>query len=172
MTDFKRAPRYLYDDFVHPDWHLNGRFGMLVSTLLSKITVRMLNSIGCVSVDRTSGWTLVGFRNSSSLLEAGKNLLIFLEDPRLPLDPDTLMCPFMSGFVGLCRMYQDAYGAQLPVYPMAVFPRTETIAIRKPKFYNKQGFRRNDIHNFTHIVEEDVHQLYLGIKHSSGLIQE
>ena len=104
ITDFKRAPRYLYDDFVHPDWHLNGRFGMLVSTLLSKITVHMHNSIGCVSVDRKIGWTLEGFRNSLSLLEEGKNLLIFPEDPRLSLDPDTLMCPFMSGFVGLCRM--------------------------------------------------------------------
>jgi 1-acyl-sn-glycerol-3-phosphate acyltransferase len=170
MTDIKRSPRYLYDDFVHPDWHLNGRFGMLVSTLLSKITVRMLNSLGCVSVGRTSGWTLEGFRNSLSLLEEGKNLHIFPEDPRLPLDPDTLMCPFMSGFVGLCRMYQDAYGAQLPVYPMAVFPGTETIAIGKPEFYNKQGFRRDDIHNFTRIVEEDVHRLYLGLKHGSGLI--
>ena len=55
---------------------------------------------------------------------------------------------------------------------MAVFPGTETIVIGKPEFYNKQGFRRDDIHNFTRIVEEDVHRLYLGLKHGSGLIQE
>jgi len=82
------------------------------------------------------------------------------------------MCPFMSGFVGLCRMYQDACGAQLPVYPMAVFPGAENIAIGKPEFYNKQGFRRDDTHNFTRTVEEDVHQLYLGLKNGTGLIQE
>ena len=55
---------------------------------------------------------------------------------------------------------------------MAVFPGAENIAIGKPEFYNKQGFRRDDTHNFTRTVEEDVHQLYLGLKNGTGLIQE
>src|SRR4030065_725158 len=49
MTDFKRAPEYLFNDFVHPVLHLNGRCGMNFSTLLTKISVRLLRAIGSVS---------------------------------------------------------------------------------------------------------------------------
>src|SRR5512135_2214797 len=39
MLDRQRASQYLFDDFVHPVWHLNGPFGRAVSFLVSRISV-------------------------------------------------------------------------------------------------------------------------------------
>ena len=164
MTDFKRAPQYLFDDFVHPVMHLSGRFGLLFSTLLTKISVRLLRAIGSVSIDRFGGMTTDGFRHSLRLLHEGKDLLIFPEDPLLPLDPETLMRHFMPGFATLCSLFQGEAGTILPVYPMAVHAGSETVAIGKPEYYCPQGHHRQAINAFAIQVEARVRELYLEMK--------
>jgi 1-acyl-sn-glycerol-3-phosphate acyltransferase len=161
MTDFKRAPEYLFNDFVHPVLHLNGRFGLLFSTILTKISVRLLRVIGSISIDRFGGITPDGFRQSLRLLREGKNLLIFPEDPLLPLEPDTLMRNFMPGFASLCSLYQVNEGFSLPVYPMAVHAAGEIVAIGKPEFYHPFGHHKEAINAFCKLVEERVRTLYL-----------
>jgi 1-acyl-sn-glycerol-3-phosphate acyltransferase len=164
MIDFKRAPEYLFNDFVHPVLHLNGRFGRLFSTLLTKISVRLLRAIGSVSIDRFGGMTTDGFRQSLRLLREGKNLLIFPEDSLLPLDPDTLMRHFMSGFVTLCSLFQADACSLLPVYPMAVHAASEIVSIGKPEFYKPHGQHRETINRFSEQVQERVRTLYLDMK--------
>ena len=164
MMDIKRAPRYLYDDFIHPVLHLNGKFGILFSTLLTKITVRLLRSIGSVSIDRFGGWTKEGFRNSLNLLHEGKNMLIFPEDSLLPLDPESSMRPFMPGFATLCSLFQAEQGTPLPVYPMAVHSGSEMVSIGKPGFYSQLSHHREAINQFSQMMEERVRRLYLELK--------
>jgi 1-acyl-sn-glycerol-3-phosphate acyltransferase len=164
MIDFKRAPEYMFNDFVHPVLHLNGRFGKTFSTLLTKISVRLLRAIGSVSIDRFGGLTTDGFRHSLRLLREGKNLLIFPEDPLLPLDPDTLMRHFMLGFATLCSLFQTDEGTILPVYPMAVHASSETVSIGAPEFYCPLGHHRDAIHVFSQLVEDRVRGLYLEMK--------
>jgi hypothetical protein len=167
MTDFKRAPEYLFNDFVHPAIHLNGRFGMLFSTLLTKISVRLLRSIGSVSIDRFGGMTPDGFRLSLRLLREGKNLLIFPEDPLLPLDPDTSMRHFMPGFATLCSLFQTNVDSLIPVYPTAVHAANETVAIGKPEYYQPHGQHREAINAFCQLLEERVRTLYLEMQKNS-----
>ena len=164
MLDFQRAPQYLYDDFVHPVLHLNGRFGLRFSTLLSKLTVRLLRSIGGVPIDRFGGWTANGFRQSLKLLQEGNNLLIFPEDPLLPLDQETSMRHFMSGFATLCSLFRSQSGFPLPVYPVAVHAGCETVAIGKPEYFHPQGHHRQAIDDFSQLLEERVRGLYLELK--------
>jgi 1-acyl-sn-glycerol-3-phosphate acyltransferase len=164
MMDFKRAPGYLFDDFVQPVLHLDGRFGRLFSTLLTKISVRLLRTIGAVSIDRFGGLTVDGFRHSIKLLNEGKNLLIFPEDPLLPLDLEILMRPFMPGFATLCNLFQAEQEILLPVYPMAVHSNSEMVSIGKPEFYHQQGSHRETINLFCQLVEDRVRSLYLDLK--------
>lgn len=172
MTDFKRAPKYLFDDFVHPVLHLSGQFGLIFSTLLTKISVRLLRTIGSVSIDRFGGLTTDGFRHSLRLLHEGKNLLIFPEDPLLPLDPETLMRHFMAGFATLCSLFQAEAGTPLPVYPMAVHAGSETVAIGKPEYYLPQGQHREAINTFSQQLETRVRELYLEMKKNADDILE
>jgi 1-acyl-sn-glycerol-3-phosphate acyltransferase len=168
MTDFKRAPRYLFDDFVHPVLHMGGKIGLLFSTLLTKISVRLLKAIGAVSIDRFGGWTPDGFRNSLRLLHEGKNLLIFPEDPLLPLDPDTLMRPFMPGFAVLCRIFQAAEDTLLPVYPVAVHSTHDLVSIGKPEFFHSCEQHKEAIDTFCLLLENRVRGLYLDITQNAN----
>lgn len=161
MTDTRRAPLYLYNDFIHPAWHLNGRFGMGVSWLVSRIAVALINGLGSVSVDRSSGWTGAAFRHSLDLLMDDRNLLIFPEDPLLTMDPETKLFPFMCGFVALCRMYQKKTDRQLPVYPLAVQPASRSITISEPVHFQDNGRRRQDMRDFCDQLQEIVGCLYL-----------
>lgn len=166
MTDNRRAARYLYDDFIHPAWHLNGRFGMGVSWLVSRIAVALINGVGSVSVDRSSGWTGAAFRHSLNLLMDQKNLLIFPEDPLLKVDPGTNLSPFMCGFIALCRIYQEKTAQRLPVYPIAVQPASRSITINQAFFFQDMGRRRQDIRVFCNLLYETISDLYLDRTHS------
>lgn len=171
MLDFERAPLYLFNDFIHPVLHLNGKFGMFFSTLLSKISVRLLRSIGAVPIDRFGGATTDGFRQSLKLLHEGKNLLIFPEDSMLPLDPQTSMRHFMPGFATLCSLFQSETGYLLPVYPMAVHDGSETVAIGKAEYFHAQGRHHQAIEAFSQQLESRVRELYLELKRSAETIE-
>jgi 1-acyl-sn-glycerol-3-phosphate acyltransferase len=172
MTDFKFAPEYLFKDLVYPVLHLNGWFGMFFSTCLTKISVRLLRAIESVSIDRFGGLTPDGFRQSLRLLREGKNLLIFPEDPLLPLDPDTSMRHFMPGFATLCSLFQVDEGYFLPVHPMAVHAASETVTIGKPEFYHPHGQHREAINAFSQLVEKRVRALYLEMQKNCGDLLE
>ena len=139
MTDPKRAPRYLYDDFVGPIWHLHERFGMAVAAALSRLTVGLLLGLDCIPVDRSRRRYMGAFRRSLELLQAGRNLLIFPEDPQGPADPQTRMRPFMAGFLLLRPQYERLTGRPLPVYPVAVHRERRTVAIGVPLFFASEG---------------------------------
>ncbi len=171
MTDYERAPQYLLDDFVQPVLHLHGKFGLLFSTLLTKISVPLFRSVGVVPIDRFSGWTVDGFRQSLRLLHEGKNLLIFPEDPLLALDPDTSMRHFMPGFATLCSLFQAEASFPLPVYPMAVNSAAETVAIGKPEYLHLQRPHRQSIDAFCLLLENRVRDIYLELKHSTDTIE-
>jgi hypothetical protein len=161
MTDLKRAPEYLYNDFVHPVLHLDGHFGMLFSTGLTKLTVRFLRELGVVSIDRYGGSTVDGFRQSLQLLMEGKNLLIFPEDAVLEPEPKTQMRPFMPGFAMLCNLFQERTGACLPVYPMAVHAASETIIIGKQEIFAPHGSHKQAMKHFSDLIENRTHEMYL-----------
>ena len=161
MTDYERAPEYLFHDFVHPVLHLNERMGMLLSTGLTKITVRLLRGLGVVPIDRFGGSTIDGFRQSLKLLMEGKNLLIFPEDAVLQPDPKTHMRPFMPGFAMLCSLFQEQTGELLPVYPMAVHAASETITIGKQEIFTLHGSHRRAIKSFSDLIEKQTYEMYL-----------
>lgn len=171
MMDVKRAPRYLFDDFIHPVLHFGGRFGMAFSTLLTKISIRLLRSVGAVSIDRFGGLTTDGFRASMKLLREGKNLLIFPEDALLPIAPDTIMRPFMPGFASLCSLFQAEQDTPLPVYPIAVHSGPEIVSIGEAEYFKEQGRHRQAIHDFCVLVEERVRQLYLDLKQIDNTLE-
>ena len=164
MADFRRAPDYLYDDFVHSAWRLGGRSGRVVSALVARIAVALINGIGCIPVERSAGLFDESFGRSLALLVEGKSLLIFPEDRDGPLNPETRMRPFLCGFTYLCRMYQERTGRQLPIVPLAVSPEEKTIAIGEPVLWGLQGDRRQDLRKLCHQLQENVWELYQSLR--------
>jgi hypothetical protein len=162
MADYRRAPRYLYDDFVHPTWHLGGTFGLAVSFVVSRISVTLIRGVGSVSVEGSLGESFGAFRRSLELLSKGKNVLVFPEDEDQPADPATRLHPWMCGFVGLCGMHEREIGQKLPIYPMAVHPDKRTIAIAPAEFVENGSTRRLDVRRTCDRLKQRVADLYLG----------
>ncbi len=160
MMDRQRASQYLFDDFVHPVWHLDGRFGKMVSFLVSRIAVGLLTGLGSISVDRSRGGFAGAFQHSLGLLKQGKNLLVFPEDPKGPLDPEYQMRPFMAGYTWLCHLYFKETGLQLPVYPLAAYPPKRLVCVGKPQYFVSGGDPRLQIRAFGRQVECMVQLLY------------
>ncbi len=167
MMDFKRASQYLYDDFVHPTWHLNGGAGKAVSFLVSRISVVVLNGLGSISVDRSRGGFAEPFMRSLDLLMHGKNLLIFPEDSKAPLDPELQLRPFLTGYTWLCYLYFKETGKRLPVYPLAAYPQKRLVCIGKPLYFMPEGDPRRQIRAFGRQVECEVQLLYRSLAHQS-----
>jgi 1-acyl-sn-glycerol-3-phosphate acyltransferase len=166
MMDFNRAAVYLYNDFIRPTWKLDGRFGMLVSYLVSRISVRLLMGLGAIPVDTSQGWSSEYFYKSLAYLKEGKDLLIFPENTKKAIDPQTGFHSFSSGFCWLGEMCRRATGGRLPIYPMAVNPQYRHIAIGKPVYFELTGNRREDMNDFRDRLYELVSGLYLSIKAS------
>ena len=163
ITDIKRAPLYIYNDFVGPTLHLTGKAGQLASNIISRITVPLMRGLGALSVDRSRGWVSRVFYQSLDLLRAGKNLLIFPENPDLPLDPKTRMRPFMSGFTWLVQMYARAAHSSLPIYPVAVSPKSRQISIGPAINLQFHADHRQEMVHFAALIQDQVAQLYLKI---------
>jgi hypothetical protein len=170
MTDLRRAPLYLYDDFIHPAWHLHGYPGLLVSRLVSLVSVRLLNGIGAVPIDRSQGVFMESYHRSLNLLRKGKNLLIFPEDSNAALDPQTDMCPFMRGFVLLSPMYYHLTGCPLPFYPVAVSSQSKRVAVGKPLYYDlKHGQNRDAVAHFCTHLQGCIARMYTYLQRSRVL---
>jgi len=141
MADYRLAPPYLYDDFIHPTWGLSGRLGMGVSRVVARIAVTMIRSLDSVPVDGDDDRVISAFRRSMALLKAGRLLLIFPEDPKQPVDPTTEMRPFKAGAALLSRLYQESVGKPLPVYPLAIAARRRLVVVGVP-LYGEDGLER------------------------------
>jgi 1-acyl-sn-glycerol-3-phosphate acyltransferase len=131
MLDSDKAAAYLCKDFVKPELHLPDRLALPVSQLLSRITVRLLRSLGCIPVwnDRQ---LLETYSLSDACLTAGRCLSVFPEDPQLPTDPRSGMRPFKSGFGRLGSMHFARTGGRLPFYPVAVHKAKRQVQLGEP----------------------------------------
>jgi len=160
LIDRRRSPDYLLAQFVQPSLHLQGRLGRTLAKLISTITVPLLRTLGCVPVESHGTWTGAAFRRSLTLLAHGRHLLIFPEDPALPMDPETMIYQFKFGFVHLCQMYQNRTGLSLPVVPIAVHPPRRTIVIGPVQFYHGNGYAEPDVAHFATHLHALIRSLY------------
>jgi len=161
MADYRLAPAYLYDDFVHPTWGLSGRAGRLVSAIVAPIAVTLIRAMGCISVDSRRDRVIGAFHRSLQTLSAGGNLLIFPEDPQQPAEAETGIRPFKMGFLALCGLYEKETGRRLPVYPLAVSASRRVVRIGAPLYYvQENGAHRQSLERMRDALYEAVNNMY------------
>lgn len=160
MIDVARTAEYLFDDFIHPAWHLDGKFGRMISRWLAPIAVRVIKSFKPVSIDRNRGWCREAFLESNELLVSGKSLLIFPENPARDAHGPGGIRPFLGGFCWLSHMYQKSTGDSLIIQPMAVNPRKRSMILGKPMTIALSNDYRQSINKATLQLEAVVHDLY------------
>ncbi|MBM3188110.1 MAG: hypothetical protein FJZ90_05240 [Chloroflexi bacterium] len=169
MADPRRAPAYLYDDFVEPVWRLTGRAGRIVSSVVARVAVGLIRGIGSIPVEREMGLFDASVPRSLALLRSGRSLLIFPEDNKAAMDPETNMRPFCCGFVWLCFLYEGQTGRRLPVCPLAVSPERRAVLVGRPRYLVVEEDRRRSIRALCSALEGDVARMYLSLRRGDPL---
>ena len=170
MMDHDQTAAYLNQDFVEPQLHLKPPFSMWVAKGISKISLRLLSSAGCVPV--WQGERLYEtFEQSVDLLVAGKSLLIFPEDPSEAADPKYRMTPFKKGFARLGEMYYERTHRALRFYPLAVHLDSYRVKVGQPIAYNSKNPVANERLRIKNVLEASIREMYLnmGMKGFTGI---
>jgi hypothetical protein len=155
MLDREKAGPYLRKDFVRPELHLPDGMATPVSTALSRITVPLLRGLGCIPVwhDRELMET---YRISDEHLAAGRSLLVFPEDPELPIDNRTGLRPFKTGFAHLGSLYYASTHGSLSFYPIAVHRTACWVQLAAPITYNPMNAEPGERRRVAHITEKAI----------------
>lgn len=172
MLDPALAGEYLRKDFVEPRLGLKPPTSISFSQALSRITVPLLRSLGCVPVYRGYEQTRKTWEISLALLLQGKYLLIFPEDATLPADPATGFNPFLRAFARLGEFYYERTQQRLAFYPVAVHP-SHRVRVGEPISYNPLnpvGLERSRLRN---LLQDAIRRMYLDMERqgASGLVE-
>jgi 1-acyl-sn-glycerol-3-phosphate acyltransferase len=170
MLDHEKAAAYLNQDFVEPQMHLRPPLSIWLAKQISKISVPLLRSAGCVPVYQGEG-LLETFRLSVDLLVKGKSLLIFPEDPGLDQDAPSKMTSFKTGFARLGEQYSARTGRSLLFCPLAVHAESYRVRVGAPIAYNLNNPPRNERLRIKTVLEGHIREMVLEMvmRHFPGI---
>ncbi len=160
MLDPLLAADYLRRDFVEGQLHLTRPFSGWLARAISSIHVPLLCAIGCIPVYHTPDGLLETLRLSVDLLAQGECLLIFPENPDLPVDPRYQMPPFKKGFARLGELLYERTKQILSFYPLAVHAQSLTVRLGRSIRYNPLSNPANERDRIKNLLERTIHEMY------------
>lgn len=163
MLDPRLAPDYLRRDFVEGQLHLRPPLSTWLARSISKIHVPLLRSVGCIPVYNTPEGLFKTFRLSVDLLAQGECLLIFPENPNLPIDPRYRMSPFKKGFARLGELFYQHTSQILSFYPLAVHAESFTVRVGRAVRYNPLGAPDKERLRISDLLESSIREMYLRV---------
>jgi len=164
MVDEEKAAAWLKWDFVERTLHLKPPVSTWVAKWLSKITVPLLRSLGCIPVYKGDYDRMIDtLRLSMDVLRQGKFLLVFPEDNMLPADPVTGMRLFQRSFARLGEMYHAETGERLGFYPVTIHP-TGYLVVGKPVFFNPINPVGLERRRLKELMEDTIIAMYMQLE--------
>ncbi len=160
MLNARLAPDYLCRDFVEPQLRLTPPFSRWLARAISKLHVPLLRAVGCIPVYHTPKGLLETFRLSLDQLEQGNCLLIFPENPDLPVDPRYQMTPFKKGFARLGELYYQRTKRILPFHPLAVYRPSLMVRAGRPVRYNPLNNPAGERVRIANLLEQAIQEMY------------
>ena len=160
MLDKELAPDYLRQDFVEPQLKLKMPFSLKFSSALSRITVPLLCSLGCIPVHRGDYERMnETLQISLDLLLQGKSLLVFPENASMGDDTVHTILPFQKTVFRLGEMYYEQRRKRLEFYPVAIHP-TRKVMIGKPYLFNPMNVLAHERLRLKNLAEASVRRMY------------
>ena len=161
MLDPRLAPDYLRRDFVEPTLHVPPPFSHWLARGISKLHVPLLCALGGIPVYHTPDGLHETLRQTLDLLVQGKFILIFPEDPDLPLDARYNMRPFKKGFARLGELYYERTRTILAFHPLAVHAETRTLRVGNPIRYNYLNNPASERQRIKSMLEQNIRDMLL-----------
>jgi len=130
VTDLKTVSQRVQQEFLEQELHLKPPLSTWLGRVVGRICVAVMKDIGAIPVYQKSKRIATTVRQSLSLLEQGKNILVFAEDSTKKLN-DTLS-EFCTGFLHVAKLYYQQTKKAVQFLPLAVNRRVGAIMIGKP----------------------------------------
>ena len=166
MMDADLAPAWLQWDFTERQLHLKPPLSKWLAEALCRIVVPLFYSLGMIPVYRGDYLRMRRtYTLSMDLLRQGKYLLIFPEDNRLEINPETKMQPFQHSFVRLGELYYAESGKCLQFIPVTVHP-ARVIIIGEPVAFNPSNATGRERYRLNTLLQDTIIATYLRL---SGL---
>lgn len=130
ITDARTAARRIQEEFLEAELHLRPPLSAWLARLVARIAAALMGDLNAVPVHQKSRRMHGTVERSVELLERGKNILVFPEEPGRKLND--VLCAFYTGFLHLARRYYERTRRAVLFLPVAVNRGVRAILVGQP----------------------------------------
>jgi len=158
ITDVKTVAPRIQQEFLEQELHLKPPLSRWLGRVIGRICVAIMKDIGAIPVYQKSKKIAATVLQTLSLLEQGKNILVFAEDSTKQIN--TAMCEFCTGFIHVARLYYQRTRRTVQFLPVAVNRRIGAIQIGTPIRFNAEKPFSAEKKRLKSELEHIVYSLY------------
>ena len=130
VTDLKTVAPRIQAEFLEQELHLRPPLSTYLAKVIGRICVALMKDIGAIPVYQQSKQIKATVMRSLSLLEQGKNILVFAEDSTKKIND--VLCEFCTGFIHIAKLYYERTRKAVQFLPVAVNRKMKGILVGTP----------------------------------------
>ena len=130
VTDLATVARRIQEEFCEQELHLGPPLSAWLARVIGRVCVALMKDIGAIPVYQKSRRIMATVERTISLLEQGKNILVFAEDSTRKIND--ALCEFCTGFIHVARLYYEKTRKAVQFLPVAVNRSVRGILVGKP----------------------------------------
>jgi 1-acyl-sn-glycerol-3-phosphate acyltransferase len=161
-TDARTAARRIQAEFLEAELHLKPPFSTWLARVIARIAAALMRAINAIPVYQHSRSIRSTVERSVELLERGKNILVFPEDPTLRLND--VLNHFCTGFVHLARQYYERTRRAVLFLPVAVNRGVRAIMVGRPVRFDASAPFAVEKARLKSELEHRVYELYRSLE--------
>ena len=162
VTEPEAAARRIQAEFFEQELHLKPPLSSSLARLVGRICVALMKDIGAIPVFARSRKIQTTVERSLALLEQGRNILVFPEDAKRPINE--VFSDFCTGFIHLARLYYERTRKAILFLPIAVNRNVGAIRIGKPIRYDAEAPYPQEKLRLKRELERTIHTLYYALE--------
>jgi 1-acyl-sn-glycerol-3-phosphate acyltransferase len=166
VTNVRTAALRIQTEFLEHELRLRPPLSTYLAKVVGRICVALMKDIGAIPVYRKSKGIRTTMLSSVSLLEEGKNILVFAENSAKRLND--IMCEFSTGFMHVAKLYYQKTRKAIQFLPVAVNRSVRGIRIGTPiRFDASLPFPR-ERQRLKSELESTIYSLYRELENTRG----
>jgi 1-acyl-sn-glycerol-3-phosphate acyltransferase len=165
VTDASTAARRIQTEFLEQELHFKPPLSAWLGRVIGRICAALMKDIGAIPVYNQSKRILATIRQSLTLLEQGKNILVFAEDSTKKVND--VLCEFCTGFIHVAKLYYEETRRAVKFLPIAVNKSVGAILIGKPISFDASAPFPTEKMRLKNELEASVYSLYRELEKGS-----
>jgi 1-acyl-sn-glycerol-3-phosphate acyltransferase len=165
VTDMKTAAPRIQAEFLEQELRLRPPLSVYLGKVIGRVCVGLMKDIGAIPVYQKSKKITSTVMRSLSLLQQGKNILVFAEDSTRKIND--VLCEFCTGFIHVARLYYRTTKKAVQFIPVAVNRRIGRILVGTPIRFNGTIPFAREKQRLKEELESAVYSLYQAMSISS-----